>query len=72
LWYGPRGWWCPQHPWPPPWARWHRYSAPYYPYLADPGDELKQLEDLKRDLENDLAEITKRLEELKRTIQQEK
>jgi len=58
------------HPWPPAWARAHLYPAPYYP--VDPSEELRALEDLKRDLEANLADIAKRIEELKRTIQEKK
>jgi len=64
-WYWPRGWWCPRHPWPPAWARGWWYPAPY-PYPVDPSEELKALEALKRDLEADLADLAKRIEELKR------
>ncbi|MGQ9506821.1 MAG: DUF5320 domain-containing protein [Candidatus Bathycorpusculaceae bacterium] len=65
--YRPRGWWCPRHPWPPAWAR-----PPYYPYTADPNEELKALENLKSNIELELADITKRIEELKRLIQEKK
>jgi len=68
--YWPKGWWCPQHPWPPAWARWWWPSTLYYP--IDPTEELKALEDLKKSLEADLAEIAKRIEELKKTIQERK
>jgi hypothetical protein len=65
--YRPRGWWCPRHPWPPPWAR-----TQYYPYPVDPNEELKALEDLKSSIELELADINKRIEELKRLIQEKK
>ncbi|MEM2227109.1 MAG: DUF5320 domain-containing protein [Candidatus Bathyarchaeia archaeon] len=68
--YWPRGWWCPRHPWPPAWARgcgWW-YPAPY-PHRMDPSEELRALEDLRRDLEAELADLAKRIEELKRAAQ---
>jgi len=64
-----RGWWCPRHPWPPAWARVWWYPAPY-PYPADPGEELKALEALRRDLEAELSGLSKRIEELKRMVQE--
>jgi hypothetical protein len=68
--YRPRGWWCPRHPWPPAWARPY-YPSPYYP-STDPGEELDTLESIRKDLESDLSEITKRIEELKKLIQEKK
>jgi hypothetical protein len=65
--YRPKGWWCPRHPWPPAWAR----TTPYT-YPTDPNEELRALENLKSDLELELADITKRIEELKRLIQEKK
>ncbi|MEM3873829.1 MAG: DUF5320 domain-containing protein [Candidatus Bathyarchaeia archaeon] len=62
-WYWPRGWWCPRHPWPPAWAR-----TPYY-YPTDPAEELRALQDYKKELEAELAELTKRIEELKKLIE---
>ena len=51
------------HPWPPAWIRtrwWH-----YPPYHAmEPSEELKALEDVKRSLEAELADIAKRIEDL--------
>ncbi|MDI6806156.1 MAG: DUF5320 domain-containing protein [Candidatus Bathyarchaeia archaeon] len=74
--YRPRGWWygwwCPRHPWPPAWARVYYYPQPYYPYPADPNEEIKALEDLKSSMEMELADITKRIEELKKLIQEKK
>ncbi|MEM1538059.1 MAG: DUF5320 domain-containing protein [Candidatus Nezhaarchaeales archaeon] len=63
-WHWPKGWWCPRHPWPPAWAR-----APFYPapYPMDPSEELRALEELKRYLEAELADVAKRIEELKKT-----
>ncbi|MEM3607556.1 MAG: DUF5320 domain-containing protein [Candidatus Bathyarchaeia archaeon] len=61
----PRGWWCPMHPWPPAWARWWHYTPPYHP-----AEELKLLEDLKKDLEDELADVAKRIEDLKRSIRE--
>jgi hypothetical protein len=73
-WYWPKGWWCPRHPWPPAWARawgyWWKPSWPYY--LTDPSEEIKALEDLKKDLEAELTEISKRIEELKKLLQEKK
>jgi hypothetical protein len=62
MWWERRGWWCPRHPWPPAWARgWWGYPAAY------PGreEELRALEEMKRELERELAEISRRIEELK-------
>ncbi|MGB9676235.1 MAG: DUF5320 domain-containing protein [Candidatus Bathyarchaeales archaeon] len=70
--YTPRGWWCPRHPWPPAWARAYAYPVTHHPYVAEPQEEIKALETIKRDLEFGLAEINKRIEELKRLIQEKK
>ncbi|MEM1540483.1 MAG: hypothetical protein QXJ07_03780 [Candidatus Bathyarchaeia archaeon] len=51
-WYWPKGWWCPRHPWPPAWAR-----IPYYP--TDPAEELRALQNYKKELEAELAELKK-------------
>ncbi|MEM2995667.1 MAG: hypothetical protein QXI91_06630 [Candidatus Bathyarchaeia archaeon] len=67
--YQPKGWWCPRHPWPPAWAR---TTPTLYAYPADPKEELRALENLKSELELELAGITKRIEELKRLIQEKK
>ncbi|MEM1552839.1 MAG: DUF5320 domain-containing protein [Candidatus Bathyarchaeia archaeon] len=48
-----------RHPWPPPWTRTQYYST-------SPAEELKALQDYKRELEAELAELTKRIEELKK------
>jgi sugar-specific transcriptional regulator TrmB len=69
--YWPKGWWCPRHPWPPAWARKFGHPTLYYVYI-DPSEELKMLEDLKNNLEMELAEITKHIEELKRQTQEKK
>jgi len=61
------GWWCPRHPWPPAWAR-----GPFcgsHPYVVGPSDELKALEDMKREIEAQLADITKRIEELRSSVE---
>ncbi|MGC8961982.1 MAG: DUF5320 domain-containing protein [Candidatus Bathyarchaeia archaeon] len=60
------------HPWPPAWmrAQWWRYPPPYYP--MKPSEELKALEELKKDLEAELADITKRIEDLKESMQEGK
>ncbi|MEM3703857.1 MAG: DUF5320 domain-containing protein [Candidatus Bathyarchaeia archaeon] len=65
-WYWPKGWWCPKHPWPPAWAR-----TPYY-YPADLTGELKALQNYKKELEAELAELTKRIEELKKLTEEKK
>lgn len=65
-WYWKPGWWCPRHPWPPAWARWFMQHEPYY----DPASEVKYLETLKKELEAELAEISKRIEELKRSLEE--
>jgi hypothetical protein len=70
--YRPRGWWCPRHPWPPAWARPYSYPVPYHQYATDPREELNALEDIKKELESELSEITKRIEELKKLIQEKK
>ncbi|MEM2210521.1 MAG: DUF5320 domain-containing protein [Nitrososphaerales archaeon] len=64
-WYWPKGWWCPRHPWPPAWAR-----APFYPYPMDPNEEIKVLEELKKDLEAEIADLSKRIEELKKVMKE--
>ena len=68
--YGPRGWWCPRHPWPPAWARWH----PYWSYWwgtgrLDPNEEYSMLEEEKEYLERELEEVKKRLDELKKELE---
>ncbi|MCX8175885.1 MAG: DUF5320 domain-containing protein [Candidatus Bathyarchaeota archaeon] len=66
--YWSRGWGgCPRHPWLPAWAQLPCYP-PFYPPV-DPGEELKMLEDLKKDLEFELSNITKRIEELKKILE---
>ncbi|MEM3565754.1 MAG: hypothetical protein QXK18_02645 [Candidatus Bathyarchaeia archaeon] len=40
---------------------------PYYP--TDPAEELKALQDYKKELEAELAELTKRIEEIKKLIE---
>lgn len=62
-WHWPGGWWCPRHPWPPPWARIH---APAYWYRLDPSEELRMLEEVKEFLRSQLADIEKRIDELKK------
>jgi len=57
---------CPRHPWPPAWAR-----TQYY-YLIDPAEELKALQYYKKELETELAELAKRIEELKKLIEEER
>ncbi|MEM3517113.1 MAG: DUF5320 domain-containing protein [Candidatus Bathyarchaeia archaeon] len=68
--YWPKGWWCPQHPWPSAWARALWPSTSYY--SIEPTEELRALEDLKKSLEVELTGITKRIEELKKVIQERK
>ena len=71
-WWYRRGWWCPRHPWPPAWARGWWHPGWWYPgwwYPADPSEELKALESLRRDLEAELSDLSKRIEELKRTAE---
>lgn len=68
-WYWPRGWWCPRHPWPPAWAR------PYYPwhgYPTDPAEELKLLEDIRKDIQRELSDLERRIDELRRRIEEKK
>ncbi len=63
----PRGWWCPRHPWPPAWARaWYPWY--WYPHSVEPSEELKILEDLRKELQRELSTIEKRLEELRKSI----
>jgi len=57
MWPWRRGWWCPRHPWPPAWAR------PYPTYSRD--EEIRYLEELKTELEREIEEISRRIEELK-------
>lgn len=47
----------------PVWTR-----TPYY-YPTDPTEELRTLQDYKKELETELAELTKRIEELKSLIE---
>ena len=66
----PKGWWCPRHPWPPAWARWH----PYWSYWwgagkLDPNEEYRMLEEKKKLLEEGLEDLKKRMEELKRELE---
>jgi len=68
-WYRLKGWWCPRHPWPPAWARIH---APGYWYQVDPSEELRILEDVKEDLRRQLSNIEKRIEELRKSIEEKK
>jgi hypothetical protein len=56
--YWRRGW-CPKHPWPPAWAR------PYPTYFSEE-DEIRYLEEWKKELEREIEEISRRIEELKR------
>lgn len=75
-WYKPwykYGWWCPRHPWPPAWAR--TYWPPpgfYYPPPMDPQEELKMLETMRREIEENMRSLEARIRELKETIQREK
>ncbi|MEM1790012.1 MAG: DUF5320 domain-containing protein [Candidatus Nezhaarchaeales archaeon] len=62
-------WWCPRHPWPPAWAR--RPLPPPWAYLTDPREELRMLEGLKALLASELEGVSKRIEELKKLIQEE-
>jgi hypothetical protein len=65
MWWERRGWWCPRHPWPPAWARgWWPGGYP----AAYPGreEELRALEEMKKDLEMELREISRRIEELQK------
>jgi hypothetical protein len=71
-WYWPKGWWCPRHPWPPAWVRLWPGWPYYWSYPIDPSEELKALEDLKKDLEVNLKEVSKRIEELRKLIQEKK
>ncbi|MBC7090571.1 MAG: DUF5320 domain-containing protein [Nitrososphaeria archaeon] len=65
--YYHKGWWCPRHPWPPAWAR------PYTPYyMEDVESEIRYLERLKRDLEIELEEISKRIDELRKMLEEKK
>ncbi|MEM0089769.1 MAG: hypothetical protein QXP86_06475 [Nitrososphaerota archaeon] len=68
--YWPKGWWCPRHPWPPAWAR--AYAPWWYGYPADPSEELKFLEDTKRELERQISEINRKIEELKKSLEEKK
>ncbi|MEM3404555.1 MAG: DUF5320 domain-containing protein [Nitrososphaeria archaeon] len=61
--YRRSGWWCPRHPWPPVWARM---------YTPDPENEIRYLENMKKDLEISLEDISKRIEELRRMLSEKK
>ncbi|MEM2909908.1 MAG: hypothetical protein QXO01_02405 [Nitrososphaerota archaeon] len=66
-----KGWWCPRHPWPPAWAR--AYAPWWYGYPpADPSEELKLLGDFKKELERQLSDIDRRIEELKKSLEERK
>ncbi|MEM3823942.1 MAG: hypothetical protein QXH87_03330 [Candidatus Bathyarchaeia archaeon] len=71
-WRWPKEWWCPRHSWPPAWARAFIHMALYHPYPMDLHEELKALEDLKKKLEIELISVTKRIDVLKKTLQEEK
>jgi hypothetical protein len=60
-WY--KGWWCPRHPWPPPWAL--TYPEP----VLDPSEEYKLLEEEYKRLEDELKEIKNRMDELKKIME---
>lgn len=52
----------------PGWMRW-AYFAPWaYPPAPRPEEELEMLEDMKRELEAELEDIKKRIEELKKEL----
>jgi hypothetical protein len=68
-WHWAGGWWCPRHSWPPPWAGIH---APAYRYRLDPSEELRMLEEVKEFLQSQLADIEKRIEELRKFIGEKK
>ncbi len=53
----------------PGWMRWG-YFAPwwFYPPHMRPEEELEMLEDLRKDLEAELEDIKKRIEELKKEL----
>jgi len=61
--WGWRWWFLPR--WVPGWWGFAPYYPPYYP---KPEDELKMLEELKADLERELEDVTKRIEELKKEM----
>lgn len=69
-WYRPAGWWCPRHPWTPGWARAPPHLDVESPYPADPQEELKTLEHLRRDLEIEISGLAKRIDELKKILQE--
>ncbi|MEM3703637.1 MAG: DUF5320 domain-containing protein [Candidatus Bathyarchaeia archaeon] len=50
----------------PVWMR-----TPYY-YPTEPVEELKALQNYKKELEAELAELTKRIEELKKLIEEKR
>ncbi len=55
----------------PGWMRWGRFPysyPPYPPYPARPEDELEMLEELKSVLEEELEDVRKRIDELKREL----
>ncbi len=59
-------WWKHRH-----WIRaWHYYTPPPWVccYPPSPEEELRFLESLKRDLEAELSEVNKRIEELKKRL----
>lgn len=61
------------HPWPPTWARAHWMPpTPYYPAQVDPREELTMLEDMKKDLEENLKDLEARINELKEMVEKEK
>jgi hypothetical protein len=67
------GWWCPRHPWPPAWAR--AYWPPpgfHYPPTLDPQEELKMLETVKREIEENMRSLEVRIRELKEVIEKGK
>jgi hypothetical protein len=71
-WYRSKDLWCPRHSWPPAWARLQYYPDPSYPYSIKPGEELQMLESSKNNLESELVDLTKSINELKKLIREKK
>ncbi|WP_202319245.1 DUF5320 domain-containing protein [Archaeoglobus neptunius] len=71
--WGGRGWrWWYRATCLPGWMRWGWWEQPpFYPPSPTyrPEDELEMLEAMKEDLEAELKDITKRIEELKRDLE---
>lgn len=77
LWWVPKWWgrgfgwrWCYRATGLPGWMRYYPVAFGYPPFQPSmsPGDELKMLEEMRKDLEAELEDINRRIEELRREL----